>query len=104
MVRHSNSGLQLLLPLANWCPIFASRATQAAFYRQEAAAAGGAAAEDGFAVRPGSAGKKLNHLSRCVLQLQSLWRIPTTAVSANATVPVGSAGRSRRTYGAKPGA
>ena len=28
MVRDSNSGHQLLLPPANWCPIFASRATQ----------------------------------------------------------------------------
>ena len=29
VVRDSNSGHQLLLPPANWCPIFASRTTQA---------------------------------------------------------------------------
>ena len=28
MVRHSNSGHQLLLPPADWCSMFASRATQ----------------------------------------------------------------------------
>ena len=28
MVRESNSGHQLLLPPANWCPMFASRTTQ----------------------------------------------------------------------------
>ena len=29
MVRDSNFGHQLLLPPANWCPMFASRTTQA---------------------------------------------------------------------------
>ena len=29
VVRDSNSGHQLLFPHANWCPTFASRATQA---------------------------------------------------------------------------
>ena len=31
MGRDSNSGHRLLLPPANWCPIFASRTTQACF-------------------------------------------------------------------------
>ena len=35
VVRYSNSGHQLLLPPANWCPIFASRTTQTDRARRE---------------------------------------------------------------------